>query len=129
MSHYFWIALGSAIGGSLRYWSYGVAQRLLGETFPWGTLMVNLIGSLIIGFFVTFSGPESARLVPLNARLFVTVGFCGGYTTFSTFSLETVNLLRGGEWARATANMFASVLLCIGGAWCGHILASALNRR
>jgi CrcB protein len=57
------------------------------------------------------------------------VGFCGGYTTFSTFSLETLNLLRGGEWARVTANVLASALLCITSAWCGHIVASALNRR
>jgi fluoride exporter len=129
VTQYLWIALGSAVGGALRYWSYGIALRVLGQTFPWGTLVVNVIGSAIIGFFVTFSGPDSARLVPLNARLFVTVGFCGGYTTFSTFSLETLNLLRGGEWGRATLNIFASVLLCIAGAWVGHVMAAALNRR
>ncbi len=89
---YLWIALGSAIGGAARYWSYGIPARLFGETFPWGTLAVNVIGSAFIGFFATLTSPDGRLLVPSSTRQFVMAGFCGGFTTFSTFSLETLNL-------------------------------------
>jgi CrcB protein len=94
---YLWIAVGSALGGVLRHWCSGVAAQLIGETFPWGTLIVNVAGSFAIGFFFTYSGPDGRQLVDPVTRQFVMVGICGGYTTFSSFSLQTLNLMRDGR--------------------------------
>jgi len=126
-SVYLWIAVGSALGGVARYWCSGVAARLTGETFPWGTLIVNVAGSFIIGFFATLTGPDGRVFVGSTARQFVMVGICGGFTTFSSFSLQTLNLLNDGEWLRAGANIGASVMLCLIAVWAGHVLAAALN--
>jgi len=127
ISLYFWIAIGSALGGVARYWSSGVAARLIGETFPWGTLIVNVAGSFIIGFFATLTAPDGRIFVGSTARQFVMVGICGGFTTFSSFSLQTLNLLNDGEWLRPGANVGASVMLCLVSVWAGHALAVALN--
>jgi CrcB protein len=124
---YFWIALGSAIGGVARYWCSGVAARLIGETFPWGTLIVNVVGSFIIGFFATLTGPDGRVFAGTTARQFVMVGLCGGYTTFSSFSLQTLNLVSDGEWLQAGFNIAGSVVLCLLAVWLGHIAAMALN--
>jgi fluoride exporter len=124
---YFWIAVGSALGGIARYWCSGVAARLFGETFPWGTLIINVAGSLIIGFFATLTGPDGRVFVGSTARQFVMVGLCGGYTTFSSFSLQTLNLLNEGEWLRAWGNIGGSVVLCLFAVWAGHALAVGLN--
>jgi fluoride exporter len=126
---YIWIALGAGLGGVLRYWCSGVAARLGAETFPWGTLFINVLGSSFIGFFATFSGPEGRALVAPNTRLFVMTGVCGGYTTFSTFSLETLRLMQDREWGYAALNVAASVGLCLLGVWLGHQLATSLNQR
>jgi CrcB protein len=125
---YFWIAIGSAIGGVLRFACSGLIAESIGETFPWGTLAVNVSGSLIIGFFVTLSEPGGRLLVGTPARQFVMVGVCGGFTTFSSFSLQTLNLARDGDWPRASANIVGSVVLCLVAVWLGHIAAAALNR-
>jgi CrcB protein len=122
-----WIAVGSALGGAFRYWCSGIAARLLGETFPWGTLIVNILGSLVIGFFFTLTGPDGRLLVGSTGRQFVTVGLCGGYTTFSSFSLQTLNLIRDGELLHAGANIVASVLLCMLAVWLGHVAAAQVN--
>jgi len=127
MASYFWIAIGSAIGGIARYWCSGIAARLIGETFPWGTLIVNVIGSFIIGFFATLTGPDGRLLVPSVARQFVMIGICGGYTTFSSFSLQTLNLATDGEYLYAGLNIVLSVVLCLLAVWLGSILASGLN--
>jgi len=126
-AEYFWIAIGSALGGIGRYFCSGVAARLIGETFPWGTLIVNVVGSFIIGFFATLTGPDGRIFVGSNARQFVMVGFCGGYTTFSSFSLQTLNLLQDGEWAYAGFNIAVSVILCLVAVWAGYALAVSLN--
>jgi CrcB protein len=126
--NYFWIAVGSALGGVFRYWCSGVAARLAGETFPWGTLIVNVIGSFVIGLFFTLTGPDGRLFVSSTTRQFVMVGLCGGYTTFSSFSLQTLNLLHDGEYLYAGANVVASVLLCMLAVWLGHIAAAQLNQ-
>jgi CrcB protein len=127
IGEYFWIALGSALGGMARYFCSGVAARWFGETFPWGTLIVNVAGSFIIGFFATLTGPDGRVFIGSTARQLVMVGICGGYTTFSSFSLQTLNLMQDGEWAYAGANVTASVLLCLVAVWAGHMLAVSLN--
>lgn len=128
MSAYLWIAIGSALGGMARYWCSGLVAAGIGETFPFGTLVVNIAGSFIIGFFGTLTGPEGRFLVGVNVRQFVMVGFCGGYTTFSSFSLQTLALARDGEWLRAGANVVASVVFCLIAVWLGHIAAAAINQ-
>jgi CrcB protein len=125
---YLWIGLGSALGGMGRYWCSGLVARSVGDVFPWGTIAVNVIGSLVIGFLATWLAVDGRLLVAPDARAFLMYGICGGYTTFSSFSLETLNLARDGEWVWAAANIFLSVALCLLAVWLGHIGASALNR-
>lgn len=125
---YFWVALGSALGGMARYWLSGVVASTIGQTFPWGTLVVNVIGSLAIGFFATLTAPEGRFLVSTEARTFFMIGICGGFTTFSSFSLQTLTLAQGGEWAAVGLNVILSVALCLVAVWLGHVGAMALNR-
>lgn len=127
MESYIVIAIGSALGGVTRYWCSGVAARLIGETFPWGTLIVNILGSFVIGFFATLTAPDGRVFVSSTTRQFVMIGICGGYTTFSSFSLQTLNLMNDGEWLYAGANVTLSVLLCLVAVWLGYILAISLN--
>ena len=127
MAAYLWIAIGSALGGMARYGCSGLAARLISETFPWGTLIVNVLGSFVIGFFATLTGPDGRVYVGSLTRQFVLIGFCGGYTTFSSFSIQTLNLMEDGEWLRATANIGGSVVLCLLAVWIGSLLASSLN--
>lgn len=124
---YFWIMLGGALGTAARYWASGFVARAFGETFPWGTLIVNVSGSLLIGFFATLTGPDGRMFVGTTARQFVMIGICGGYTTFSSFSLQTLNLMNDGEWLSAGGNILLSVALCLLAVWAGHMLASSLN--
>ena len=125
---YLAIAIGSALGGMARYWCSGVVANLFGETFPFGTLLVNVTGSFIIGFFATLTGPDGRFIVGTLPRQFVMVGLCGGYTTFSSFSLQTLSLWRDGEFVRAGANIGASVLFCLIAVWLGHVAAAAINQ-
>ena len=106
-----------------------MAARLGAETFPWGTLFVNVSGSAFIGFFATLTGPDGRALVAPHLRMFVMTGICGGFTTFSTFSLETLRLLEDRQWGYASLNIAASLGLCLLGAWLGHLLAASLNQR
>ena len=125
---YLWIALGSALGGVGRYWLSGVIARRFGEAFPLGTLVVNATGSFVIGFIASLTRPEGRLLMSASGRQFLMVGICGGYTTFSSFSLQTLNLAREGEWFYAGANVVASVLLCLLAVWLGHVLAELVVR-
>jgi CrcB protein len=127
MLTYLLVALGGALGSVARFWFSGVIAARMGETFPWGTLLVNVTGSFVIGFFATATGPEGRWLAPSNTRTFFMVGICGGYTTFSSFSLQTLNLMREGEWFRAGANSVASLVLCLIAVWLGHVLAMTLS--
>lgn len=128
MVTYLWVGLGSALGGMGRYWCSGFIARNFGEIFPWGTIIVNVAGSLLIGFLATSLAGDGRLLVAPDARAFLMIGICGGYTTFSSFSLETLNLMRDGEWTWAVANVVFSVVLCLIAVWLGHVGASALNR-
>jgi CrcB protein len=127
MMAYVWIAIGSALGGVARYWCSGVAARTISETFPWGTLIVNVVGSFIIGFFATLTGPDGRVFASSAARQFVMIGFCGGYTTFSSFSIQTLNLVQDGEWLQAGGNIVGSVVLCLIAVWAGYVAAVAIN--
>jgi fluoride exporter len=125
---YLWIAIGSALGGMARYWCAVWSASHMGELFPWGTLIVNVAGSFVIGFFGTLTGSDGRLPVGAEARLFVMVGFCGGFTTFSSFSLQTLLLLREGDWMRAGGNVVGSVALCMLAVWLGHLAAASLNQ-
>ena len=127
MVTYFWIAVGSALGGLARFFISGVTAQLIGETFPWGTLIVNVTGSFIIGFFATLTGPDGRVFVGTTGRQFFMIGICGGYTTFSSFSLQTLNLMNDGEWFYVGGNIVGSVVLCLAAVWAGHILALSIN--
>src|SRR5262245_35422773 len=127
LASYFWIAIGSALGGMARYWCSGIATRLIGETFPWGTIIVNIVGSFIIGFFATLTGPDGRIFADTLTRQFVMIGFCGGYTTFSSFSLQTLALLQDSEWLLASANITLSVITCLFAVWAGYALAASIN--
>ena len=120
--------LGSALGGALRYFLSGLIGNWLGASFPWGTVLVNISGSFAIGFFATLTGPDGRAVVGPHGRLFFMTGICGGYTTFSAFSLQTLNLAQEDEWLRAGANVVLSVVCCLIAVWLGHVAALALNR-
>ncbi len=111
MSTYLWIAFGSALGGMARYGCSDFMGRRYGERFPWGTLFVNVVGSFVIGAFAALAG-RAGWLGDETVRTFVMAGLCGGYTTFSSFGLQTLNLARAGAWVRVTANIGLSVVLC-----------------
>ncbi|CAK0743769.1 putative fluoride ion transporter CrcB [uncultured Gammaproteobacteria bacterium] len=127
MITYLWIALGGALGSMARYWGSGFVASHWGETFPWGTAAVNILGSFVIGFTATLTGPDARFLVPSDARIFIIVGICGGFTTFSSFSLQTLNLLRDDEWLAAGGNIVLSVVACLLAVWAGHVVAASLN--
>lgn len=128
MITYLWIALGSALGGIARYWVSGFVASHIGETFPFGTLTANVTGSFVIGFFATLTAPDGRLFLSSDTRQFVMMGICGGYTTFSSFSLQTLALARDGEWTWAGLNVLASVALCLVAVWLGHMAASSINQ-
>jgi CrcB protein len=125
---YFWVAVGGAIGSMARLWLGVKVTLLTGLAFPWGTILVNIIGSLVIGFVATLTGPNGRVVVPVNAQAFVMVGLCGGFTTFSAFSLQTLELARDGRLLYAGANIVLSVVLCLGAVALGHWLATLFGR-
>jgi fluoride exporter len=116
-----YVAIGSALGGVARYLLGGLVQRMIETTFPVGTLLINVSGSLLLGA-ITGYAIETPTLSP-DLRAFLTIGLCGGYTTFSTFSYETVSLLNDGEWTRAGFYVVASVALALISTLLGFALA------
>ncbi len=128
MLMYLTVALGGGLGSIARYFLSGMVAHAFGETFPWGTLVVNVTGSFIIGFFGTLTGPDGRMLVGGTTRQFVMVGICGGFTTFSSFSLQTLNLMNDGEWLQAGGNVVGSVALCLFFVWLGSASASMHNQ-
>ena len=127
MLSYLRVGKGGAIGSAARFWISGVVAQRYGQTFPYGTLTVNVTGSFIIGLFAALTDPEGRWLVSPSFREFFMIGVCGGYTTFSSFSWQTLELAQGGEWFRAGANIVGSVVLCLVAVWLGHVLAASIN--
>ena len=123
-----WVMAGSAIGGVLRYWLSGLAATHISDTFPIGTMLINISGSFVIGFFAALTGPDGRVFASSDTRQFVMTGICGGFTTFSSFSLQSMNLANDGEFALAGVNVVGSVVLCLVAVWLGVIAASALNQ-
>ena len=125
---YLVVAAGGALGTISRYFVSGMVANAFGETFPWGTLIINITGSFIIGFFWTLTAPDGRLFVSGSTRQFVMTGFCGGFTTFSSFSLQTLNLMNDGEWLPAAGNILGSVTLCMLGVWLGSLAAATFNQ-
>jgi len=126
---YLYVALGGALGTLARFWLANWMAVVTGAEFPWGTLLINILGSFVISFFGFLTGTAARFAVPYDARVFVTVGICGGFTTFSSFSLQTVDLLRVGQPARALLYVAASVILCLAACALGFAAASAITGR
>ena len=121
------VFIGGGLGSVARWGASGLIANTVGETFPWGTLFVNVSGSFVIGLFATVTGPEGRWLASSTFRQFFMWGICGGYTTFSSFSLQTLTLVEDGQWFKAGANSVLSLALCLAGVWLGHILALSIN--
>ena len=129
MFSYFVVAIGGALGSVGRFWLSGAIAQKFGETFPAGTLLVNISGSFIIGFFAALTGPDGRIWSSPSFRQFFMIGVLGGYTTFSSFSLQTLALARDGEWFFAALNAIGSFVLCLFAVWLGDYLAMLLNQR
>lgn len=123
-----WIAIGGAIGSLLRFWLSEAAAAAFGTEFPWGTVIANITGCFVIGFVATLTGPEGRVFAGTVARQFIMIGICGGYTTFSSFSLQTLTMLQSGDGAKAMVNVAVSVVFCLVAVWVGHVAAGALNQ-
>jgi fluoride exporter len=122
--NYLWIALGAVVGASARYSLSLLVARRLSTAFPYGTLLINITGSLIVGFFLVFS-TERVLLDP-RWRLLVVIGFCGSYTTFSSYAFESFALTQQGQWLLTGINIVASNVLCLAAVFAGAALARGL---
>lgn len=120
------IALGGALGSVARYW-IAVLAMPISRSLPWGTVLINIVGSFAIGFFGTLTLGHGRYPVSDLGRLFFMVGVCGGFTTFSSFSLQTLDLLRVGAVGRALIHVGVSVLLCLAAVAIGHSIGAQLN--
>ena len=125
---YLAVSAGAVLGSVLRALAAMAALACFGPGFPWGTLFVNIVGSFVIGFYATLTGPGGRVFAGPRRRHFVTTGICGGFTTFSAFSLETFVLLQQGNWPMAGLNIGVSVAAWLASVWLGHRLAARLNR-
>lgn len=126
---YLAVMAGGAFGTALRMWLAALLTQRFGDSFPVGTMVVNVTGSFLIGAFAACTGPDGGFLPSLLTRQVVIIGVLGGFTTFSSFSLQTLNLLSGGEWLRAGWNVVLSVGLCLLAVWLGHLGVTAFHQR
>lgn len=127
LSGVFAIMVGSVLGGCARYFVSGAIARRLGETFPWGTMTINVTGAFLIGIFGALATHPGSAFAAPNPWLFAVTGFLGCYTTVSSFSLQTLTLARSGEPMHALGNIMLSVGLCLGAVSCGFFLADSLG--
>lgn len=118
------ISVGAIVGANLRYWMSRSAVRLLGPVFPYGTVSINVLGSFVLGFFLVWTSERV--LVDPRWRLLIAVGFCGGYTTFSSYAYETMAFFEQGQWTLMAANFLANNLLACGAVLAGMVLARVL---
>jgi CrcB protein len=121
------VAVGSALGGMARYGVGLAVARAVGNAFPWGTLLINVLGSFVIGFYSALTAPSGPMPGSATARVFVMVGICGGFTTFSSFSLQTADLMAAGELVAAACYIVSSVALCVAGTFLGYWLATRIG--
>ena len=121
---YLWIALGAIIGASARYFLSGFVARNLSAVFPYGTLLINVTGSFLLGFFLI--GASERVLLDPRWRLLVAVGFCGSYTTFSSYAFETFAYMEQGQWLLMTANILGNNVLCLAAVLAGAAIARGL---
>jgi len=117
--NFFFVFLGGGIGATARYWMSGTIAKWAGPGFPYGTLAVNALGCVLIGFLMTAF--EERFIVIPSLRIFLTIGILGGFTTFSTFSFETISMLQAGEFYRAFGNIGLSLCMCLGGTYLGMV--------
>ncbi len=122
------VAVGGALGSLARFWLAELFAGLGIVSLPWATLVANVSGSLLIGLIAAVTGPDGRLLVAPEWRLFWMIGICGGYTTFSSFSLQTLTLAQGGEWPRALLYIGLSVILCLVAVWLGYMIGAWFNR-
>ena len=118
---YLWIALGAVVGAGARYFISGYVARLFPSSFPYGTLLINVSGSLLLGFFLVWTGERV--LADPRWRLLIAIGFCGSYTTFSSYAFETFGLFEQGQWLLVGLNVIASNVLCLFSVLAGAALA------
>ena len=123
-STYLWIAVGAVLGASSRYFLSGLVARSVSSAFPYGTLLINVTGSLVLGFFLTYS--TDRVLLDPRWRLFIAIGFCGSYTTFSSYAFESFALMEQSQWLLASVNVLASNALCLAAVLAGAALARGL---
>jgi CrcB protein len=124
LANYFWISLGAIVGASARYILSVLIARNFPTAFPYGTLLINITGSLILGFFLVFS--TDRMLLDPRWRLLVAIGFCGSYTTFSSYAFESFALIERGQWLLSGMNIVGSNVLCLVAVFAGAAIARAL---
>jgi fluoride exporter len=124
MINYLIVSLGAALGGAGRYWISNLVYKYFPAVFPYGTLVVNVVGSFVIGLLIFVF--DEKELLNNQLRIFLTIGFCGGFTTFSTFSLETFNLIRDSEYFLASINVILSIALCLAGVFLAYIVSKII---
>ena len=127
MLAYLWVAIGGALGSVARFGLNGLIAARFGETFPWGTIIINVTGSFLIGVFAAYADPDGRVLIAPGVRQFLMIGVCGGYTTFSSFSLQTLRLAQDREWLYVGGNILLSVVLCLVAVWLGYALGAMFN--
>jgi CrcB protein len=123
MVNYLFVSIGAAVGGVFRYWLSNYVHKFLPANFPYGTLTVNLVGSFLVGFIMYYLNER--EIISANMRILLAVGFCDGFTTFSTFSLETMNLIRDSELLLAGLNVILNISLCLTGIFLAYIIFKA----
>ena len=129
LMQYLVIGLGGALGSMLRFGIGTLIDSSVQKTiFPWGTIVVNITGCFVIGFFATVSSTDGRWMIPTLWRTFIMIGILGGYTTFSSFTLQTLTLAQAGQLGGAVANVLISVVLCLAGVWLGALLAGWINQ-